>query len=272
MMKGKLPLNQIIRTDCLVMKRWRDDGCVDLVLTDPPYMISSEVVITRGRNKMKFKGSDIKSAFGDWDRFDSVDAFMVWTFSWVDEAVRLLRPGGMFCCYFDRDKVNFLSRYLQSRHGFRLKGYFADCKSNPVPQARKVGWMSGWEVIGMWQKPGGKLTYNYEWGQCANYAIRAIVGNTTKEDGRRVHPTQKPIGLARNFVRYWSNKGDVVLDPFSGSGWACIAAKKEGRVFCGIDESAEYCGVARRRLKAVRPSLFEKPRKKKARESFGLCE
>ena len=218
---------------------------------------------------MKFKGSDIDQCFGEWDKFKSIDDFMLWTFEWVDEAVRLLRDGGMFCCYFDRDKINFLSRYLQNKHKFKLKGYYADCKSNPVPQARKVKWMSGWEIIGMWQKPGGKLTYNYQLGQHVNYSVRPIVADTKKEDGRRVHPTQKPIKIARVFIRYWSNKGDIVLDPFCGSGWACIAAKKEGRKFCGIDESKKYCEFSRSRLKAVTPNLFEDKVKRK-KESFGL--
>ncbi len=198
------------------------DGVADMVLTDPPYMISSEVVISRGRNKMKFKGPDISHDFGEWDKFSSIDAFLKWTFDWVDEAVRILRPGGMFCCYFDRDKINFLSRYLQSKHGFKVKGYYADCKSNPVPQARKVKWMNGWEIIGMWQKPCGRLTYNYKLGQAEDYSIRPIVGNTTKEDGQRVHPTQKPIALARKFILYWTNEEDLILDPFAVSaGPAC---------------------------------------------------
>lgn len=163
---------------------------------------------------MKFKGPDINLCFGEWDKFTSIDAFMKWTTSWVDETVRLLKDGGMFCSYFDRDKINFLSRYLQKKHGFKIKGYFADCKSNPVPQARKVKWMNGWEIIGLWQKPSGKLTYNYQLGQQADWQIRPIVGNTTKEDGQRVHPTQKPIKLARLFIKYWSAEGDIVFDPF----------------------------------------------------------
>ena len=93
--------NKIIQGDCLEVMKDIPTGIVDLILTDPPYMISNNVKITRGRNQMKFKGKDIIHNFGDWDIFDSLDEYMDWTYKWVDEAVRLLRNGGMFCSYFD---------------------------------------------------------------------------------------------------------------------------------------------------------------------------
>lgn len=113
---------------------------------------------------MKFKGKDISHNFGRWDHFKSIEEFIRFTKTWLDECVRILRKGGIFITYFDRDKINFISNYLKTRYGFKLKGYFAHLKSNPVPQARKVKWMNGWEIAGIWQKPGGKLTFNYQLG------------------------------------------------------------------------------------------------------------
>ena len=98
--------NKIIQGDCLSIMKGIPPRSVDLLFTDPPYMISNEVVITRGRNKMKFKGPDIIQDFGDWDKFDSLDDYFKWTFKWVNLAVGILRDGGMFCSYFDRDKIN----------------------------------------------------------------------------------------------------------------------------------------------------------------------
>jgi DNA modification methylase len=143
---------------------------IDMILTDPPYGISKKVVISRSKNSGKFRGSDIVLDFGEWDRFDDLKDFLNFTFSWVDECIRVLRPGGMFISYFDIDKINFLSHYLQKR-GFKLKGYFAHIKSNPAPQARKVKWMDAFEIVGLWQKKGGKLTFNYQLGQHPNYMI-----------------------------------------------------------------------------------------------------
>jgi len=248
--------NKIIQGDCLEVMKDIPTGIVDLILTDPPYMISNNVKITRGRNKMKFKGKDIIHSFGDWDIFNSLDEYMDWTYKWVDEAVRLLRNGGMFCSYFDRDKINFLSYYLQNKYQFKCKGYYADIKANPVPQARKVKWMNAWECIGLWQKPEGKLTYNYKVGQAKDWDIRPIVGKKTKEDGERFHPTQKPIRVMKKFIEYWSNEGDIVLDPFLGSGTTAIACKMLNRHYIGIEINQEYVEMAKNRLNNAPEVLF----------------
>lgn len=241
-------LNQIIKDDCFNILPKIPDNSIDLIFTDPPYFISNEVVITRGRNKMKFKGTDIVQDFGSWDKFNSLDDYFKWTFEWIDLMVKVLRKGGMFCSYFDRDKINFISRYLQDKYNFKIKGYYADCKSNPVPQARKVKWMNGWEIIGMWQKPDGKLTYNYQLGQAKDWGIRPIVGHTTKEDGERCHTTQKPLSVAQKFIAYWSNPDDIVLDPFVGSGTTAIACKKLGRKYIGIEKEEKYVNACKKRL------------------------
>ena len=244
--------NEIVQGDCNEIIKEIPENSVDMIFTDPPYFISNEVVITRGRNKMKFKGPDIIQDFGDWDKFDSLGSYFKWTFKWVDLAVRVLRDGGMFCSYFDRDKINFLSRYLQDKYGFKCKGYYADAKSNPVPQARKVKWMNGWEEIGLWQKSGGKLTYNYQLGQHKDYGIRPIVSG--KE--RLKHPTQKPESTIKDFILYWSNEGDLILDPFSGVGSVAVVCKKLNRRYIGIEQSEEYCEMAKDRLRNTEKPLF----------------
>lgn len=241
-------LNKIHNMDYLELMAKLPDNCADLILTDPPWGISSEVIITRGRNKMKFKGPDINLDFGKWDHFDGLKDFMAFTYKWVDEAVRVLRSGGMFVSYFDRDKINFLSLYLQQKYGFKTKGYYAHIKSNPVPQARKVKWMNGWEELGMWQKPDGELTYNYQLGQEKDWSIHSIVGHTTKEDGERFHPTQKPLKVAYKFIRYWSNENDVVLDPFAGSGTFPLACEKLKRNYIGCEIDPKYCQLANERI------------------------
>jgi DNA modification methylase len=77
------------------------------------------------------------------------------------------------------------------------------------------------------------------------YGIRKIIPNSEQ------HPTQKPLELASHFIGLHSEPGDIVLDPFCGHGWACIAAKMLGRKYIGIDISPEYCEIARERLRAV---------------------
>lgn len=236
--------NKIICGDCIEEMKKLEDNSIDCIITDPPYMIANEVIITRGRNKMKFKGKDISHQFGEWDKFDSKKDFWKFTFNWLDECMRVLKEGRIIVIFFDRDKINFISRYLQD-NGFKCKGYFAFIKSNPVPQARKVKWMNGWEIAGLWQKQGGKLVFNYQLGQHKDYVIHSICSG--KE--RTKHPTQKPEKIIEPFIQYWSNKNEIILDPFFGSGTTGVVALKNNRNFIGIEKDEEYCKIANARIK-----------------------
>lgn len=221
------------------------DGTVDMILTDPPYGIANEVMITRSRNSQKFgKAKAITHDFGEWDKFDGFDDFMSFTKRWVDLCVPKLRGGGMFVSFFDRDRINFLSHYLQNEYGFKAKGYFAFIKQNPVPQARKVKFMNGWEIAGMWQKPNGKLTFNYENGQQPDYIFLPICSGNERTD----HPTQKPLKAVYPFVRYFTNKGDLILDPFAGSGTTAVAARNFDRDFIVIEKEPKYVDIIHKRL------------------------
>ena len=220
------------------------EGTIDLILTDPPYGISKELTITRG-DKMKFKGKDLNYNFGEWDKFKSFEEQMEIFSHTLDLFDSVLRDGGIIASYYDRDKINFVSKYLQDKYRYKTKGYFAHLKSNPVPQARKVKWMNGWEMIGIWQKPGGKLTYNYQLGQQKDWGVYPIVSGNE----RTKHPTQKPLKLMELIISYWSNEGDMVLDPFLGSGTTAIACEKLGRRWIGIEINGEYCKIAKERIR-----------------------
>lgn len=241
-------MNKVLFGDCLDLLKDISDNSIDMVFTDPPYMISNNCIIKRGKIG-KYQGKDMVHDFGDWDHFESNDDFLEYIYIRFNEIVRVLRLGGMLFVYFDKERINFLSRYLQDKYNFKCKGYYADLKSNPAPQARGVKWMNGWEVIGMWQKPGGKLTFNYKLGQEKDYAIRSVLGKYTKTDGNRIHPTQKPISVVTKFINYWSNKNDVILDPFCGAGTTLVSAKKLNRRYIGIEKKREYYDFAFQRIK-----------------------
>jgi len=233
----------IYHGDCLaVMPSLAESGVVaDMVITDPPYGISKNTVIRRGPHT-KFQGGDIVLHFGPWDDFGGEENFWGFTSAWVRAADRLLRPGGVFCSFLDRDKINFLSAFLQKSLGYKQKGYFLWVKLNPTPQVRKVKFMNAWEVCGIWQKPGGPLTFNWQLGQHPDY-----IALPTNADGKRLHPTQKPLRLVETLVAYWTRPGDLVLDPFLGSGTTALAAKKLGRKCIGIEQDEKYCRTATER-------------------------
>jgi len=144
-----LPKGQIICGDCLEILPSLPDACVDAVITDPPYAISSDSVIKR--RGTKFEAKDIVLNFGDWDIFETDAEYLDFTCQWSAECHRVLKPGGTFISYFDKKRVHILTSFLLA-HGYRLRNLYADCKTNPVPQVRKVNWMSGWELLAILQQ------------------------------------------------------------------------------------------------------------------------
>jgi len=210
---GSLPINQIICGDCLEIMRDWPDKCVPLVLTDPPYGIGEN----NRKNLSRMNLTQCKD-YGDydWDRHKLSDET-------VREMLRVSRNqiifGGNYygsvlgdtSCYIVWDKDNGAND-------------FADCElawTSFKKAVRKVKWR--WN--GMLQEPGHP-----------------------KE--KRVHPTQKPLGVALWIVERYSKPGEIILDPCCGSGPFCLAAKQLGRRYIGIDISEEYCRIARERLTA----------------------
>ncbi len=210
----KLPINQIIVGDCLeVMKDW-PDGCVDLCLTDPPYGIGENAHRNNSRGKLA-KTTDYGDY--DWDKQVVSDGHIL-------EIVRVSENqvvfGGNYYgkilgntrCYIVWDKDNGGND-------------FADCElawASFKSSVRKIRYR--WN--GMLQEPG-------------------------RPKEHRVHPTQKPVAVMEWILGRYSKPSDLILDPFCGSGTTCVAAKKLGRDYIGIDISPEYCAIARQRLESV---------------------
>lgn len=246
-----LPLNRITEGDCLsIMRKWPDNS-VDMILTDPPWFVSKQIKIHRSLNPQKYKyvGKDISLDFGRWDHFDSEEAYWNYITARFSEMVRVLKPKGHLITFFDQRRISHLIDYLQ-KHNMLLRQHLYWLKSNPVPRARKVDFMVALEQA-VWFTKGTKsgATFNYQLGQQANYVKHCIVGRATKADGERIHPTQKPIGVMKVWIRYLTNENELIVDPFGGSGATCVAAWECHRNFIGIENKRQYAKAARKRLK-----------------------
>ena len=231
-------LNKVILGDCLDVMKDIPDKSVDLVLTDPPYGISKEMIITRGKNQMKFKGKDVSYNFGSWDKIEDVLQF---TFEWIDEIDRVIKDDSVFITFFDRDKINYIADYCKER-GYKRRNYIYFVKANPVPQARKINWMSSVEQGVILTK--GKHHYNFSEGQHKEDFILPICSG----DERSEHPTQKPLKMFLDLTRWWSFENDTVLDPFLGSGTTAIACIKTNRNYIGIEKEPKYVEIANKRI------------------------
>jgi len=256
-------INKIIQGDCLEIMKEIPDNSIDLVLTDPPYMISSSLKIRRQRNPMKFakkwkfKGKDINYEFGDWDIFETMTDYLNFTEQWFKECIRVLRKGGHIVSFFDKHKLSYLVHWAEELN-VKTRQCLFWIKSNPVPQARKVAFMSAVELSYWGTKETTErkfATFNYQLGQHPDYIIAPICSGKERHQFG-FHPTQKPEKVIEWIMSYLSNKGDIILDPFVGSGTTAVVAKKLGRNYIGIELKPEYVKIAEARLNAIQKPLL----------------
>lgn len=224
--------NQIIQGDCLQALAELPQASVDLLLTDPPYTISRPTGFT---NTKLAKYATLSMEFGEWDKQELDLTALATAF------FRVVKPHGTVIVFYDFWKLTYLAEAL-TQAGFKVLRHLIWQKTNPVPINTRAGYLSNSREYALSAVKQGKATFNsfydtgiYEHGIPTN----------------KVHPTQKPIKLFVELVEKHSNPGDLVLDPFCGSGTTCVAAKQLGRNYIGIDASADAIKLSRRRLKAV---------------------
>jgi len=241
----------IYNADCLDVLPLIEAESAALILTDPPYNVSARggrANTTIGRLPRKdgtFR--EVRRDFGEWDHGWEPDPFLA-------EVPRLLAPGGSLVAFTSE----FLfAPYLASGLEHRSLAYWR--KSNPAPNFRKQ--IVRAVEMAVWQTKGGGWTFNAggyrpnEWegpedGEVVLSEGPIISGFTVQNTGEaRVHPTQKPEWLMREWVSLWSNPGDLILDPFMGSGTTLRAAADLGRRAIGIEISDDYCAGAVERLR-----------------------
>ncbi|MBC6442577.1 MAG: site-specific DNA-methyltransferase [Rhodobacteraceae bacterium] len=214
------------------MRKTKDRG-VDLLLTDPPYAISRSTGFAHVKNGVgRFA---VSMDFGPWDHAEiNLGALCA-------EAFRLLRPGGTAIIWYDLWKITGLETALRQA-GFEMIRLIIWQKTNPVPLNQNSTYLSNSREVAVSAVKGGKPTFN------STYDNGIYTLPIPRHGGRREHPTQKPINLFRHLVEKHSNPGDLVIDPFLGSGTTAVAALEQNRNFKGCDIDPAYVAVARRRV------------------------
>ncbi|TAA71657.1 site-specific DNA-methyltransferase [Planomicrobium okeanokoites] len=220
-------LNKITQGDCLEVMKLIPDNSVDLLLTDPPYNVSMKSNFhTMGR-----QGVD----FGEWDKeFDQQ--------SWLSLASEKVKKGGSVVIFNDYKNIGEMSEVLEF-NGFVVKELLMWRKPNPMPRNRDRLYVTSVEVA-LWAVKGKGWTFNRTRENYEN----AIFDSPTVNHKQRIHPTQKPLKVIEEIMGIHSNKGDVVLDPFMGSGTTALAAMNTGRNFIGIEKEMEFVEKANERI------------------------
>ena len=232
-----MELNKIYQMDCMKGMRDIEDNSVDLILTDPPYNIS------RNRKFSRDKSKDVNLNFGDWDILED-DDYYKWLLEIWDECNRVLKDLGQLIIFSPRN-WEFEAVLDQV---FEIKRAIVWHKTNPTPQFMKVSYLSSYEKI-IWavkdNSHPSKFTFNFSKQKDMHDMIQSSICMGTE---RVEHPTQKPMTIVEKLLKIHSNKGDLVLDPFAGSGTTPIACLLNGRKFLAYEKEDEYLKLIKQRL------------------------
>jgi modification methylase len=253
-----LLLNKIIVGDCIKELACLPPECVDLVFADPPYNLQLESSLSRP-NQSLVDGVD-----DDWDKFASFSDYDDFTRAWLAAARRVMKKDATIFVIGSYHNIFRAGSILQDM-GFWILNDIVWRKVNPMPNFRGRRFTNAHETL-IWAAKSARAKnycFNYELLKGGNedcqvrsdWYLPICTGAERLKDGRgrKLHPTQKPEALLSRILIAASNRGDVVLDPFFGSGTTGAAAKRLGRVFIGIEREARYAKAARARIASVDP-------------------
>lgn len=254
--KQNLPLDKVLYGDCLSHLKKLSSDSVDLVFADPPYNLQLDRELLRPNNT-RVDGVD-----NNWDKFDSFANYDEFCRSWLFECRRILKPDGALWVIGSYHNIFRTGTVLQDL-GYWILNDVVWRKTNPMPNFRGRRFTNAHETL-IWasREQSSRYTFNYESMKALNddiqmrsdwlFPICSGPERLKDEGGRKAHPTQKPEALLHRIVLASTNRGDVVLDPFFGTGTTGAVAKQLGRRFIGIEQDADYVKAARERIAKVK--------------------
>jgi modification methylase len=254
--KELLPLGQIIPGDCIEAMRSIPDASVDMVFADPPYNLQL------GGDLSRPDGSHVDAVTNDWDKFSSFASYDQFTRDWLTEARRVLKPEGSLWVIGSYHNIFRLGAIMQDM-GFWILNDIIWRKANPMPNFKGTRFTNAHETL-IWASMGekSKYTFNYramktlndELQMRSDWVLPICNGaERLKKGGRKVHPTQKPESLLYRVMLATTNAGDVVLDPFFGTGTTGAVAKRLGREWIGCEREGDYREAALERIEMALP-------------------
>ena len=251
----------IIEGDCLAALARLPAASVDLVFADPPYNLQLAGELHRPDN------SRVDGVEEAWDKFADFAAYDRFTGEWLAACRRVLKPAGALWVIGSYHNIFRIGAALQDL-GFWILNDVIWRKSNPMPNFRGRRFTNAHETL-LWcaHSREARYTFNYEAMKALNDDLQMrsdwlipLCGGPERlrdGDGRKAHPTQKPEALLHRVLLASTRPGDLVLDPFFGTGTTGAVAKRLGRRFIGIERDRGYVVIARRRIAAVRPAPAE---------------
>ena len=245
----------ILQGDCVSILKTLPDKSVDLIFADPPYFMQTQGELLRTSGE-KFSGVE-----DSWDKFESLKHYDTFCKAWLKECQRVLKDSGSIWVIGSFQNI-FRLGYIMQDLGFWILNDVIWAKPNPVPNFKGTRLCNAHETL-IWcaKNKNSKYTFNYKTMKFLNnnkqersvWNIGICIGNERLKDisGKKVHSTQKPELLLEKVILSSSKQGDLVLDPFFGTGTTGAIAKKFGRHFIGIEQDESYVKIAASRIRQV---------------------
>jgi modification methylase len=252
-----LPLDTVIVGECVAALKRLPPASVHAIFADPPYNLQLKGELRRPDDSL------VDAVDDAWDRFTDFAAYDAFTREWLTECRRVLRRDGTIWVIGAYHNVFRLGTALQDL-GFWLLNDVVWRKANPMPNFRGRRFTNAHETL-IWaaREPASRYRFNYAAMKTLNddlqmrsdWFIPLCTGaeRLKGEDGRKLHPTQKPEALLHRVILACTQPGEVVLDPFLGSGTTAAVARRLGRRFIGIEREPLYAAAAEARIAAVEP-------------------
>ncbi len=275
----ELPLNTILRGDCVEIMAGFPDKCVDLVFADPPYNLQLAHFLWRPNQTLVDPVDD------EWDQFSTPAEYDEFCCRWLEECRRVLKDTGAIWVIGTYHNIYRIGKIMMDL-GFWILNDIVWIKNNPMPNFRGVRFTNAHETL-IWAKTSKDQrthTFNHHTMKMLNdekqmrsdwYLPICTGPERLMVDGQKVHPTQKPEALLYRVISATSRPGDIILDPFFGSGTTGVVAKRLHRNWIGIEREEFYVDLAQKRIDAAHPlapdrDLYMTPsRKSKPRVPFG---
>jgi modification methylase len=269
-----LPFDTIMSSDCIAAMNMLPEASVDMIFADPPYNLQLEGELHRPNN------TKVDAVDDEWDKFADFATYDRFTEAWLKAARRILKDDGTIWVIGSYHNIFRVGTKLQDI-GFWMLNDVIWRKTNPMPNFRGRRFTNAHETM-IWcaKSKDSRHAFNYEAMKALNddlqmrsdWLLPICSGGERLKDkaGRKGHPTQKPEALLHRVILAATKPGDVVLDPFFGSGTTGAVAKRLGRRWIGIERDPAYIDLARKRIAAVQavaerellitPSKREEPR------------
>ncbi len=250
-------IDQVLIGDCIAQLKKIPSNSIDLVFADPPYNLQL------GGDLKRPDESKVDAVDDDWDKFESMSTYDAFSKAWLTECNRVLKPNGALWVIGSYHNIFRVGTTLQDL-GFWILNDVIWRKTNPMPNFRGRRFTNAHETL-IWASKSqqSKYTFHYDAMKVFNDDVQmrsdwtlplCTGGERLKnQDGAKLHPTQKPEVLLRRIILATTNAGDVILDPFFGTGTTGAAARQLGRHFIGIEREPKYAAAALERIENVEP-------------------